>query len=101
MHALQHTMLLAVHLADPLPSGRAPGQEHHAPAPLRRHGVDDLLREALPAVVRVRVRLVGADRQAGVEQEDAAVGPGGEEAASVRGRGEVGVVVLEAFVDVG
>lgn len=103
MHARQYTMRLALGHArglDLLPRGRAPGQEHDA---LRAPLADDLEhlgREALPALVLVAVRLVGAHRQHGVEQQDAAVGPGRQQAAPVRRRREGRVVDLQGLVDV-
>ena len=93
-------MLLGVDSGDALRCRRAPGQEDDAHRPALRHGVDDLLREALPAVARVAVGLVRAHREAGVEQENAAVGPGREQAASAWRRLERGEVGLEAGVDV-
>ena len=101
MRRLQNMMLLRVHARDPLRGGRAPGQEDNAARPALRDGVDDLLREALPAVAGVAVGLVRAHGQAGVQQEDAAIGPGGEQAAAARRRFEgCGKVVLQAGVDV-
>ena len=41
-----------------------------------------------------------ANSEAGVEEEDAAVSPGGEETAFVGWCSEVGIIVFERFVDV-
>lgn len=77
MRTLQHQMPRPTNPLDPIFRRLAPSQENHPLHPLRRDGVDDLLREFLPALVGVRVCGVGADRQAGVEEEHTAVGPGG------------------------
>lgn len=69
-------MALPIHPHNPLARGCAPGQEHNALGTLRGHEINDPLRELLPAPVRVAVGLVRAHCQAGVEQQDAAVGPG-------------------------
>ena len=100
MHALQHTMLLPIDLGDSFPCRRAPRQKHHAPRPRLGYDLDDFLREALPAVVGVAIRFVSADGEAGVEEEDAAVGPRGEEAAVLGGFLEGGVIFFEGDVDV-
>ena len=43
---------------------------------------------------------MGADREAGVQEEDAAVGPGGQQTTLIWGWGEGGIVVLEAGIDI-
>ena len=71
-------MPAAIDLGDVFLGGRAPGEEDDAAAGGVQAGddVDDLLGEALPALVGVAVGLVGAHGEAGVEHEHAAVGPG-------------------------
>jgi hypothetical protein len=78
---------------DPVMDSAPPG----APG---RHHVDDALGEALPAAVGVAVGLVRPDRQARVEQEHPALGPGCEEAAVAGRRREGRVVVAEPHVHV-
>lgn len=93
-------MPASINLQHPLPSRRSPRHKHHAAGAACSYEIDHALRETLPAAVGVAVGLVGADGQAGVEHQHAVFGPGGEEAAAVRGRSEGGVVVLEGFVHV-
>lgn len=100
MYALQKTMPLLIHARHPLLRRHPPRQKHHALRPHPRHSVNDLLRKPLPSMVRVAVRLVRTDRETGIQHEDAAIGPGGEEAAVSGGRGEVGVVFFDGRVDV-
>lgn len=100
MWALQDEMLGRIDAFDALLSGLTPSQEDDALGTLRGDGVDDLLRELLPALTGVGVGLVRAHGQASVEEEHAAVGPGREQAAVLGRRGEVWVVLFEAFVDV-
>lgn len=100
MHTPQYAMLLLIDLRHPLARRFAPRQEHDTPRPGLDHGVDYLLCEALPAFSGVAVGLVRAHGETGVEEENAAVCPGGEEAASV-GRGVKGRVVrFQGGVDV-
>jgi len=77
MHTRQHTMPLPVHLAHPLSRRTSPRKKHHTPKALLINDINDLLREFLPASVCVGIRFVGADGEAGVEEQDAAVGPWG------------------------
>jgi len=79
---------------------RSPSQEHHSSGPLRSNSIYDLLREFLPAAIGMRVGFVSTHGETGVEQEDAAVGPGSEEAAVLGGWDEGGVVFGKRFVDV-
>ena len=51
-------------------------------------------------MVGVRVCLAGAYGEAGVEEEDALVGPRGEQAAVLGRRAEIGVFFLDGCVDV-
>ena len=102
MHTLQHAMPHPIHLAHPLRRRRPPRQKHDPVRPPPRHDVNHLLRKLLPAAVGVAVGLVRAHRQARVEQQDAAVRPGGQQAAFFGRRFEgVGVFDLEELVDVG
>lgn len=101
MRALQHQMLAAVNTLHPRLGRLAPGQEHYTLCALCGHSIDDFLCELLPAFVGVRVCIVSAHSQACVEEQDAAVGPGREEAAVLGRWCEGWVVPLEASVDVG
>lgn len=100
MNRLQHQMLLPVDAGTAFLGRVAPGEEHDPTRAFLRHYVDDLLCEALPAFVAVAVGFVGADGQAGVEHEDASVGPWSEETAVLWRRFEVGVVLLQRCVHV-
>jgi len=100
MHTHQHTMPLLIHLANPLPCRRSPRQEHHPSHSLLINNFNNFLRELLPASVCVGICFVSADREAGVQEEDAAVGPGGQQTTLIWGWGEGGIVILEAGVDV-
>jgi len=100
MHALQHKMLIHRDALHPVLRRRPPSQEHYTIRPDLRHGVDNLLRQQLPALAGVRVCLVLADSKARVQQQDTAVRPGREETTLVRRRLVVGVVDLEGLVDV-
>lgn len=101
MDRLQHAVFLAVDAGDALPGRRAPGEEDDTASAHAGHGVQGFLGEALPAFIRVAVGLVGADGQAGVEHEHAALGPRRQQPAFVRRRLEGRVVVLDALVHVG
>ena len=101
MHTLQNTMPLPIDLRHPLPSRQPPRQKHHAPRPDPGNRIDDLLGKFLPSLIRVAIRVVRADRQTRVQQQDAAVGPGRQEAAVFRrGRFEGRVVFGQGEVDV-
>lgn len=100
MHRLQDGMAAR---GDPLQPHRpvlrrfAPSQEHDAVAPLFGDDLENAFREAFPALLLVRVRLVRLNGEAGIEKEDTAVGPGSEEAAVFGGRLEGGVVIFEGL----
>ena len=66
MHTHQHTVPLLIHLGHSLSSRAAPREKHHSARSLFVNDLDDLLREFLPASVRVTVGFVGADGEAGV-----------------------------------
>ena len=100
MHALQDAVQVLVDAADALLGRRAPRHEHDALDTLLVDDLDDALGEALPAAARVAVGLVRLHRQAGVEQQHAAVGPGRQQAAVARRRLEGRVVALDGRVDV-
>lgn len=100
MHTLQDAMPRPINLRNPLPRRHAPRQKHHPFRPLLRHNINDLLRESLPSLIRVARRLVSFHCQTCIQQQDTAIGPGGEEAALVRGRLEVRVLLCEELVDV-
>jgi len=100
MHTLQDEMLVHRDALGPVLRRRAPSQEHDAIRPDLGHSVDDLLRQQLPALARMRVCFTPADSEAGIEQQDATICPWCEEATLV-GRWLVfGVVDLECLVDV-
>ena len=100
MRGLQHQMPAPVDFSAAFLRRLAPGEEHDSAGPFGVDDVDDLLRQALPAFVAVAVGVVSADGEAGVEEEDAAVGPGGEQAAVLGWWAEVWVVLLERGVHV-
>lgn len=101
MHTLQNQMLIDGDPRGPFLRRRTPRHEHNTITPHLDHGVDYLLRQQLPAFALVRVRLAPAHRQTRVEQQHAAVGPGGQQAAFLRRRHVVRIVFLQRFVDVG
>ena len=80
--------------------GLAPSQEHDASYPLCSHSVNDLLRELLPSFACVRIRLMCAHRQAGVEEQDATVRPWCQKAGVLGWGCERWVVSFEALVNV-
>jgi hypothetical protein len=100
MNTQQNTMPLLIHLSNPLSRRCTPSQEHNTPRSLRRHNIYDLLRELLPASVRMGIRLMGSNRQAGIEEQDSAIGPRCEKTSFVGWRGEGGIVVFQTLVDV-
>lgn len=100
MGALQNQVLAAVDALDSLLSRLAPSQEDNTSRALRSDGIDDFLRELLPAFSSVRVGLVCAHSQAGVEKEHATLSPGSEQATVLRRRREGGVILFKALVDV-
>lgn len=93
-------MLLPVDAGTAFLGRVAPGEEHDTTRAFFRDYVDDFLREAFPAFVAVAVGFVGADGQAGVEHENASIGPWREETAVLWGRFEVGIVLLQRCVHV-
>lgn len=97
---LQHQVLAGIDALHSALRRLAPGQEHNTSCTLRSHGIDDLLCELLPTFVCVGVRGVRLDRQACVEQQDAAVGPWREKPTVFGRRSEGRVVPFEALVDV-
>ena len=98
VHRLEHGVAArgdALEALRPLLRGRTPREEDDAGAPLLGHDLEHPLREALPALALVRVRLVRLHGQARVEEEDAAVRPRGQQAAVLGRRVERGVVLLQ------
>ena len=100
MHTLQNTVLDLIHLANPLLSRPPPRQKHDSIGPLLCNKVNHLLRELLPPFVRMAVCFVSPHGQASIQQQYAAIRPGCEQAAVLRGRREGGVFFLEELVDV-
>lgn len=101
MHTLQHQMLPALlKLPTPLLRRLSPSQKHHPLRPLRSHSINHFLRESFPTLLGMGISFVRTHGEAGIEHEDAAIGPGGEEAAIFGWRGEVGVVFFEGDVHV-
>lgn len=100
MNRLQHAVPFSVDISHALCRGRAPGQKNDAPGTHARDNLQRLLGQALPAFIRMAGGLVGANRQASVEHQDAALGPGGQEATFVGRALEGRVVVLDAGEDV-
>lgn len=78
MHTLQHTMRRPIHLRHALTRRISPSQKHDPARAHFGHRVDDFLGEFLPPVVGVAVGFARLDRQAGVEHQHPAVGPGGK-----------------------
>lgn len=68
MHALQHTMPHPIQPGHPLRRRVPPRQKHHPVRPLLRHDINHLLRELLPSLVSVTVRLVRPHRQTRVQE---------------------------------
>lgn len=67
MHALQHAMPHSVQLGHPLRRRVPPRQKHHAVRPLLRHDINHLLRELLPSLISMAVRLVRSHRQTRIQ----------------------------------
>lgn len=93
-------MLAAVDTLDSLLSRLAPSQEDYTARTLCSNSINDLLRELLPALSGVRVGLVCAYGQAGVEEKHATLSPGREEAAILGRRRERRIIFFEALVDI-
>ena len=72
-------MPLLVDLAQPLSSRGAPRQKHNASGPLLSHSIDDLLREPFPPPIGMTIRFVRTNRQTGIQEQNATVGPGSQE----------------------
>ena len=93
-------MLLLIDPRDPLLCRSSPCQEYHTATPHACYRVNDLLCEALPALIRVAVGLMCSHGKAGVEEQDAAVGPRREEPAILGWRVKAGVLFFEELVDI-
>ena len=100
MHGLEHAVPRPIHILDPQPRRLAPRQTHDASGALRGHNIDDLLRELLPSLAGVRVRIVRADSQGGVKEQHATVRPRREQAGVVGWGSEGREVVLQTGEDV-
>ncbi len=100
MNTLQDAMLNFIHLVHPQLRRLSPRQKYNPTRPHLRHRVNDLLRELLPSFARMAIWFVCTHRKARVEQQDAAVGPGGQETAIVGWGFERGVVLREGLVHV-
>lgn len=98
VHTLQYAMPSFIHLLHPLSRRLAPSQEHHPLRPPLRRNIDDLLREPLPALLRMAIRFMRSDRKTRVQQQHAAVSPRGEQAAVVGRSFEKRVILFERFV---
>lgn len=96
----ENQVLLRVDLHHALAGRDAPGHEHSAASSAGGDEVNDLLCETFPPPVRMAVGLVGADCQAGVQEQNATVRPGREEAATVGWWDKRGEIVLETGVHV-
>lgn len=95
MHTFKNAMPRFIDPRHSASGRRAPHQKDNPPGPLFGHDVDDLLGEFLPPLFRVAVGLLGAHGQHRVEQQDALLGPRHEQAAVVRRRLEVRVILRE------
>lgn len=92
MDTAQNTMPLLINPRAPLLRRSAPRQKHNTSRPNLAYRINNLLCKALPSPIRVAVCLVRADGETSVQEEDASIGPGGEEAAVFGGRLEARVV---------
>lgn len=100
MYALQNQMLIHRNAHRALLRWRPPRHEHHAITAHLDYCINHLLRQQLPPLALVRVRLAPAHRQACVEQQHTAIGPWRQQTALLRWGLVVWVVDLQRFVDV-
>jgi hypothetical protein len=100
MHTLQHEVLVNWHTNHPLLRRRAPSQDNYAVCPNLRHSVNHFLRKKLPPLALMRVGFALSHRQARVQQQNATISPGRQQAALVRRSLVIRVLFLEGFVDV-
>jgi hypothetical protein len=100
MHTLQHQVPLPFNPRTPLLRRVPPCHKHDAPCPLLSHSINHLLREALPAFPRMAVRLMGANSQTSIQQQDSAVCPGRQQTAVLGRRLEIRIVLFQGDVDV-
>lgn len=73
-----HSVVTHIKALESLGGGGAPAQKHDAALARVCNSLEDLRRELLPATPIVAVGFMRTDRQAGIEQENALVGPGHE-----------------------
>lgn len=78
----------------------APGNEHNTSRSLLCHGVNDLLSEEFPTLLRVTIGLVCTDSETRIQQQHTSVGPRCQKATIIRRGFEVWIVPLESLVDV-
>lgn len=93
-------MLLSVDFCHSHSSGVAPCQEHHSVRSHPSNQIDCLLSEFLPSLIGVAIRLMGTDREAGIEHQNTPIGPRSEKTSIIRRYLEVWVVLLDSSVDV-
>jgi hypothetical protein len=100
MHTLQYQMLIHRNTHRALLRRRPPRHKHHTVTAHLDHRINHLLRQQLPPLALVRIRLAPAHRQTCVEQQHAAIGPRCKQTALLRRGLVVWVVDLQRFVDV-
>jgi len=100
MHRLQHIVPLSVNARNTFPCRRSPGQKNHTTGAHPRDEINHLLSKPFPTLIRMTVSLMSAHRQAGVEHQDAALGPWYQQPAFVWRCLERRIVVFDLFVDV-
>lgn len=77
MYTLQHTMPNLVHLRHPLLRRLPPRQENHPFRPRLHNRIDHFLREPLPSLARMAIRLMRPHSQTRIEKQDTAICPWG------------------------
>jgi hypothetical protein len=100
VNALEHIVLGAVDTCTALLCRRAPGQKDNTASALLADKIDDLLCKLLPAFTGMRVGLVGAHSEAGIQQQYAAISPRCEQTSLVRWRFERRIFLFQCFVDI-
>lgn len=84
----------------PLLGRLPPSQKHHAVRPRLGHRIDDLLGKRFPALASVAICRACLHGETRIQHQDAALGPGGKEAASLWGIFEIWIILFDGRVDV-
>jgi hypothetical protein len=98
MYALENEMFVRWDALGPVLCRCAPGEKDDTSGAYFRHGVNYLLREQLPALAGMRVRIPFSDSEAGVQKQNTTVCPWCEETTLVWRGFVVWVVDLERFI---